>query len=389
MLLSAEQRTLKMIARRANLPDVLGSLCSAIDAHAPAVISTILLMDPDGKRLWPGAGPRFPIELKPVITPWTIGPDRGSCGTAAFLKQRVVISDVTTDPRWPDDCRDLAVRHGLRASWSEPLIATDGAVLGTFALYYAEPRTPGTDDLELIEAAAHIALIAIEIEQSRSDGGKPREAGLSTLSQRWIQAQEEERARIARELRNDINERLILISANLDAVQQSLPERAAAIRRKISELNQQLVGTSEDISILSDRLHSWKLEFLGLGTAAASFCKEFSDRQKRKIEFHGKGIPDELANEISLCLYRVLQEALENAARHSGSPYFEVLLNGDSNAIELSVRDWGIGFDPAAAIQGHGLGLIAMKERLKLVGGKLSIESQPQRGTRIRALVPL
>jgi signal transduction histidine kinase len=394
MLLSAEERTLKMIASGANLPDVLYSLCSAIDAHAPSVISTVLLMDPDGKRLWPGAGPRFPIELKPVITPWTIGPARGSCGTAAFLKQRVIISDVTTDPRWPDDCRDLAVRHGLRASWSEPLISSDGTVLGTFAMYYAEPRAPETGDLELIEAAGHIALIAIQMEQlaismRARDERQLAEEALSNLGQRWIHVQEEERTRIARELRNDINERLILILANLDGVQQKLPERAVHVRRKIAELNQQLVGTSEGIYVLSDRLHSWKLEFLGLATAAASYCRELSDRQKSKIEFHCKDVPQELSNEVSLCLYRVLQEALENAAKHSGSPYFEVLLSGDSKVIELSVTDWGIGFHPAAAMKGHGLGLATMKDRLKLVGGELSIESQPHRGTRIRARVPL
>jgi GAF domain-containing protein len=121
-LLSAEKRTLEMIANGASLPDVLNDLCLIIDAHAPGVISTVLLTDPDGKRLWPGAGPRFPADLIPAISPWPIGPDRGACGTAAFLKHRVIISDVTTDPRWPDDYRALAVRHGLRAAWSEPLI---------------------------------------------------------------------------------------------------------------------------------------------------------------------------------------------------------------------------------------------------------------------------
>ena len=167
-LLSAEKRTLEMIANRVSLPDVLDNLCRAIDAHAPGVISTVLLMDPDGKRLWLEAGPRFPFALKPAISPWPIGPNRGSCGAAAFLKQRVFISDVTTDPRFPDDYRSLAVSFGLRASWSEPLISKDGAVLGTFAMYYAEPRVPDKSDLELIEAAGHIALIAIQMERSQA-----------------------------------------------------------------------------------------------------------------------------------------------------------------------------------------------------------------------------
>jgi hypothetical protein len=147
-----------------SLRDVLDDLCRAIDTHAPGVISTVLLVDPDAKRLWLAAGPRFPAVLKAVISPWPIGPNRGSSGTAAFLKQRVFLSAVTTDPRFPDDYRNLAVSHGLRASWSEPLISKDAAVLGTFAMYYAEPRIPDKSDLELIEAAGHIALIAIQVE---------------------------------------------------------------------------------------------------------------------------------------------------------------------------------------------------------------------------------
>jgi signal transduction histidine kinase len=393
MLLSAEERTLQMIANRANLPDVLDSLCRAVDAHSPTVISTILLMDPDGTRLWPGAGPHFPAELIPVVSPWTIGSARGSCGTAAFLKQRVVISDVTTDPRWPEECRDLAVRHGLRASWSEPLISANGTVLGTLAMYYPEPRTPDPGDLEIVVAAGHIALIAIQMAQSgiglrQGDEPKLDQQALTNLSQRWLHAQEEERTRVAHELRNDINERLILIAAALDGLQHNLPSRAAELRRKLTELNQELVGATDDIHALSDRLHSWKLEILGLATAAASFCRKLSERQERNIAFQSRDIPQDLSHEISLGLYRVLQQALENALRYSRSPYFEVLLTGAPNKIELSVTDWGIGFE-LPAMQERGLGLTSMKEWLKLVGGELTIESQPQHGTKILARVPL
>src|SRR5262249_21977557 len=131
-------------------------------------VSTVLLMDPDGKRLWPGAGPRFPAALKPVINPWMVGPGRGACGAAAFLKQRVIITDVTSDPRWPDEYRTLAVSHGLCAAWSQPLITNAGTVLGTFAMYYGEPRVPDASDLELIEAAGQIALVAIQLERPQA-----------------------------------------------------------------------------------------------------------------------------------------------------------------------------------------------------------------------------
>jgi formate hydrogenlyase transcriptional activator len=165
-LLAAEKRTLEMMANGASLSEVLNDLCASIDAHAPPVTSMVCLMDPDGKQLLPGAGPHLPPAFTAAITPWPIGPNRGSCGTAAFTKQRVIIPDISNDPRWPDEARALALSHGFCAAWSEPLISKDGEVLGTFCLSYAEPRIPNGRDLELIQAAGHVALVAIELERS-------------------------------------------------------------------------------------------------------------------------------------------------------------------------------------------------------------------------------
>src|SRR6266478_1204981 len=163
-LLAAEKRTLEMMANGASLSEVLNDLCASIDAHAPPVTSMVCLMD--GEWLSPCAGPHVPATFKAAITPWRIGPDRASCGAAAFTKQRVIVPNISKDPRWPDDARDLTLSHGFSAAWSEPLISKDGEVLGTFAMYYPEPRTPLSSDLELINAAGHIALIAIELERS-------------------------------------------------------------------------------------------------------------------------------------------------------------------------------------------------------------------------------
>jgi signal transduction histidine kinase len=127
---------------------------------------------------------------------------------------------------------------------------------------------------------------------------------------------------------------------------------------------------------------------LGLAPAAKSFCREFSDQQKVEITFHSENIPKELPLEISVCLFRVLQEALQNATKHSGSRQFHVSLKDGTNEIELTVHDSGHGFDPEKAIKGRGLGLTSMRERLKLVNGELSIDSQLERGTTIKAHVP-
>jgi PAS domain S-box-containing protein len=166
-LLAAEKTTLEMIAAGASLTDILDNLCRAIDAQSSNSSSTVLLMDLDGERLWPIAGPRVPGGWVQTITPLKIGPSVGSCGTAAFLKKPVITEDVAIDPLWAD-YREAALGHGVRASWSLPLISKDDAVLGTFAMYYSEPRSPSDSDLELIKRAGQIALIAIERKRTEN-----------------------------------------------------------------------------------------------------------------------------------------------------------------------------------------------------------------------------
>jgi PAS domain S-box-containing protein len=215
------------------------------------------------------------------------------------------------------------------------------------------------------------------------------EADLQKLAGRLIQAQEEERAWIARELHDDINQRLALLAVNLDRLMQDLPVSAAEFKQQTGEARKELEELVNDIQALSHRLHSSKLELTGLARAAASFCKELADHQKVEIDFHSENIPNDLSKEISLCLFRVLQEALQNATKHSGSRHFQVSLNVESNEIYLTVHDSGNGFDPVEAMKGRGLGLTGMKERLKLVNGDLSIDSQRQSGATIHARVPL
>jgi formate hydrogenlyase transcriptional activator len=166
LLRLAEKRTLEMIADGASLSDVLNDLCAAIDDHASAT-SFVCLLDSGGNQLLPIASPNVPPAFAAAITPWPIGPNRGSCGTAVFLKKRVIIQDVANDPRWPDDARSVALEHGVCAAWSEPLISKSGEVLGSLCISYSEPRTPNSRELQLIEAAGHIARIAIERQRSQ------------------------------------------------------------------------------------------------------------------------------------------------------------------------------------------------------------------------------
>jgi PAS domain S-box-containing protein len=217
---------------------------------------------------------------------------------------------------------------------------------------------------------------------------KRAENALSGMNRKLIEAQEQERTRIARDLHDDVTQRLAVLAIELEQVQGHLPESDFELRTRIGTIRERAVQIATDVQSMSHELHSSKLEYLGLFAAVKGFCKEFGELQKAKVDFESRDLPTSLPPEISLCLFRVLQEALHNAAKHSGVRHYEVQLSGTPEEILLTVSDLGGGFDSEAAMQGEGLGLTSMKERLKLVNGQLSIDSHPQHGTTIQARVP-
>jgi PAS domain S-box-containing protein len=218
-------------------------------------------------------------------------------------------------------------------------------------------------------------------------GLKLAEEALSGVNRRLIEAQECERTRISRELHDDISQRLALLALELEQLAEDCPDLSAEVRSRVRVLREQTADVGGAVHTLSHELHSSKLEYLGLAPTISAFCKEFSDRQNVEVVFTHDDVPSSLPQDISLCLYRILQEALQNAVKHSGARRFEVELRGTSGAIDLSVRDSGSGFDVEKAMKTCGLGLTSMKERIKLIDGQLSINSQPQCGTTIHARV--
>ncbi|HJT37631.1 MAG TPA: ATP-binding protein [Actinomycetota bacterium] len=164
-LKTAEKIILEMIAAGRPLDEVLKTLALTIESASDNMLVSILLTEPDGRSLRYGAAPSLPAAYVDATSTIPIGPDVGSCGTAAFTKQMVVARDIATDPRWKNG-KDIALSNGLRACWSNPIGAGDGSVLGTFALYYSEPRSPNDDDLTLVQRATHLAGIAIERDRA-------------------------------------------------------------------------------------------------------------------------------------------------------------------------------------------------------------------------------
>ncbi len=166
-LLAGEKRVLEMISCGARLADILAVLAGTVEAQGGEVLCSILLLDTSGTRLLHGAAPSLPESYCQAIDGVVIGPNVGSCGTAAYRRAAVAVADIAVDPLWAE-FRALALGHGLRACWSSPILATNGQVLGTFAIYAREPRKPMLCDWQLIDRATHLASIAIE--RTRAEG---------------------------------------------------------------------------------------------------------------------------------------------------------------------------------------------------------------------------
>jgi PAS domain S-box-containing protein len=218
---------------------------------------------------------------------------------------------------------------------------------------------------------------------------KEAEQLLSGVSRKLIEAQEQERQRIARELHDDIGQRLALVAVGFDQIRQRTPALPPEVLRRMRELQAQAMQLSTDVQTMSHALHAPKLELLGLVAALKSMCNEFAEHQRMEIDFRGHDLPQPLPSETSLCLSRVLQEALQNAAKHSGVKHVHVQLNGSAEDVQLTVTDLGKGFDLNSALKGRGLGLTSMQERVRVLNGTVAIRSKPMGGTTIHVRIPV
>jgi signal transduction histidine kinase len=296
--------------------------------------------------------------------------------------------------------RGVSVRPTLGLRLTSCLFAMFGAT-NIFRAAYCAFGPPFTNPLSgihgvfflifLIEVfLLPIGFILMADEQSMLEIAHHRaaEVALSTMSQRLIEAQEEERARVASDLRDGLAQQMAALSMQLHSVARVLPTGTSE-HAHLQQARDQVADLSHAVTAISDRLYSSSLDLVGLVGAAAGFCRELSEQEHLKIDFCHHGIPVDLRKDVALCLFRVLQEALTNALKHSRSQEFQVSLRGGVNEIDLIVHDSGIGFVPERIVSGRGLGLTSMTERLKHVNGKLSIDSNPGNGTTMHARVPL
>jgi signal transduction histidine kinase len=204
-----------------------------------------------------------------------------------------------------------------------------------------------------------------------------------------MDAHETERARIARDLHDDLGQRVAGLTMMLYSFVDGLRADSAQTHTKFLQLCNQFTELGRDISAISHRLHPSLLDLRGLARAAASLCKETAEQYKVCVDFADEDVPQTLPRQITLGMFRVLQEALTNAVKHSGSERIEVTLRGGAQGLRLEVADHGVGFNSTSAAGATGLGLLTMRERLILMNGELTIDSRAGVGTRLTAVVPI
>jgi PAS domain S-box-containing protein len=209
------------------------------------------------------------------------------------------------------------------------------------------------------------------------------------LAQRLINAQEAERTRVARELHDNIGQSLALFTVELERMRQTLTGLSVDGDAKLGRLCGKLKALGQDVGKLSHQLHSTELELLGFAVAVKALCREFSESYHLPVNFNCFGVPDNLPADVSLCLFRVMQEALHNVAKHSRATRIDVELRGSPKSLHLRISDDGVGFSADSNKARAGLGLISMRERLHLIGGKFIIASKHGSGTRVEAMVNL
>jgi len=337
---------------------------------------------------------RKETELKETQRLAGVGGWQWDLKTDSVLWSEELYRIVGRDPSLPAMRHKEQVQIYTAESW-ERLRGAVETVLQTGAPYEL--------DLEMVCADGNHRWITARGEAQRDCGGhiaalrgtvqeitqrKIAEEALANVNRRLIEAQESERARIARDLHDDIGQRLALLAVTLERLKGLQPSAGEALNC-VEALQKQTAEITADVQALSHELHPPRLLHLGILAAMRGFCGEFSRQKNVVVEFGHHNVPGGVPADVSLCLFRVLQEALSNAVRHSRVRHFDVHLRGTGDALLLIVRDEGVGFDVDAVSRGVGLGLTSMKERLKLVGGELFIQSLLKRGTTLSARAPV
>lgn len=378
-LRDTEHQILESIVTGAPLSEVLTRIVLMIQEHAPPTIGSILLLSDDGLRVKHGAAPHLPEDYNRAIDGQPIGAQAGSCGTAAFRKAQVFVEDIETDPLWAN-YREAARAAKLRACWSTPIFGADRRVLGTFALYYRQPRKATKEELELIARATHVAGIAIHRQHS--------DDRLRALGAHIERVREDERTRLARELHDELGQALTALKLDMKWVERHLPADDAP-RERLHEMSAFTDRLIDNMRRIASDLRPGVLDVLGLAAAIEWQAQEFQRRTATTCIVHADIGDTKLEQDLSTQVFRIFQEALTNVARHAEASLVDVDLRCREGRLVLAVRDDGRGIPPDTLARRTSLGLLGITERAHRLGGALELTSPSAGGTKLVLDVPL
>jgi signal transduction histidine kinase len=377
-LLSGEKRLLEVIARGGPLTPILEALCRYGEELSGDVLVSILLVSSDGKTLRHGAAPSLPKSYTEAIDGGSIGPRAGSCGTAAYRREPVIVSDISTDQLW-EQYRDLALPHGLRACWSAPIFSTSREVMGTFALYSREPGTPSPAQQNVIEQMTHLAAVAIERERAEEALRRNRQSRRAAVIA--------ERNRMARDIHDTLAQGFTGVIVQLEAVEEAMSQGLIAKASECLTRAGALARESLQEARRSVRaLRPQTLEEKDLCEALQHLIRKMTLGTGVRAKFDVWGQPPDLPREWEENLLRIGQEVLTNVLRHAQATHFKACLAFEEGEIRLKLSDDGKGFDPGG--RHDGFGLRGMRERVEAMGGRLSLQSANGQGTTISIILP-
>ena len=391
-LQAGNNRALELVAQSASLSDVMDVLAENVESSTGRSCIIRLVSD-DGRSLTLIAAPSLPSRHDVALNIVPISPYGGTCGNAARAGRAIVTTDISRDPSWAS-LHSAAATLGLRSCWSVPILGGSSEdVLGTVALLGDETGSPKEADMDALENAAHLARVALEHARARvaltKSESSLRESDdqVQHLAQRLIAAQEEERRRVSRELHDGLNQQLAALSFEIGKLRSKVADDTPELGERLSQLQSRAAHLIDDARRMSHELHPSMLEHLGLVAAVRSYCDEESRRGSVAVRFDPIRPPESIAPETALCFLRVVQEGVRNAAKHFGASAIQVTLRRANGSILLAIANNGSGFEPAAGRNG-GLGLISMAERVRAIGGRFNILSDPSEGTRLEVQLP-
>jgi signal transduction histidine kinase len=334
--------------------------------------------------------PPVPVgtELPISINPWAYD---------KLSRKREVLSISRLDdlPAEANVDRQTWIEWGIRSNLNIPIIIGE-PVDHIIAINSVKSERAWPEEyIPRIRLLGEILVNALERKRAEEESRKSErilrqsEDDLRRLTGRLIYAQEEERSRLARELHDDLAQRLAVFAIDVGRLEQQLMDPPAPVREELREMKNGIVRISQDVHSLSRQLHPSILDDLGLIKAVESECMNFSRREGIEIVFNHANISTDIPKDLSLSLYRIIQEGLNNISKHACAEHISVSLKGIDHEVLLSVQDDGIGFDSAEVKEKPGLGFSSMRERARLIHGELSIQSQPEKGTVITVRVPL